>query len=330
MGRDIVRQMHPDEPGKRIRLWHAEEVYDILTDSKSMQEIDAIVVDDMHDSDYDAVDMTEAFRSMKNLRLLQIRSHNNIRFPEGSNYLPKSLRWLTWEYYPRPSLPPSFKGNQLVGLELLGSSISELWHGIKFLLRLCFLDLSYSKKLIKTPDFTGTPSLKELKLEYCIMLVEVHESIGRLDRLSLLSFRSCRKLETLPKSFWKLKSLRSLDLSGSSILKSPMLMDYRLPFRSDSRMIKVPGSTGVLNNLVELDLSSFMNIYHLSSFIKIPSLHNLTFELKPLGRFTLHALLLDMARKHIREVELSESKTSQKSVEDKKESTRPLPRKKGG
>lgn len=29
MGRDIVIQAHPDEPGKRSRLWHAEDVSDI-------------------------------------------------------------------------------------------------------------------------------------------------------------------------------------------------------------------------------------------------------------------------------------------------------------
>ncbi|MFS8031227.1 putative P-loop containing nucleoside triphosphate hydrolase, leucine-rich repeat domain superfamily [Helianthus anomalus] len=272
MGRDSA--MHSDEPGKRSRLWHAEEVYDILIDNMGTEEIDAIVVDDM--PDYDAVDMTQAFKGMKKLRLLQIHSHNKIIFQEGSSYLPRSLRWLTWENYPLPSLPTSLQGSELVGLELHGSNISEPCSGIESLWSLRFLDLSYSMKLIKTPDFTQTPHLKELKLEYCASLIEVHESIGFLDRLSLVSFRSCTTLEKLPHSFWKLKSVTSLDVAGCLKLKVPKFMDHQLQFQSDSQMIKVPDSIGFLSNLVELDLS-YLSLTPLVSdiIVRLPSLYSL-------------------------------------------------------
>lgn len=87
------------------------------------KEIDAIFVDNM--PEYIGVDMAKALKSMKKLRLLQFRIHEKLRL------LPGSLRWLTWENYPLTSLAKSFVGNQLVGLELRGSSISEPWHGIK-------------------------------------------------------------------------------------------------------------------------------------------------------------------------------------------------------
>lgn len=93
------------------------------------KEISAIVVNDIHDQD--AVDMTEAFRGMENLRLLQIHSHYKLRLLEESIYLPNDLRWLTWENYPLQSLPTSFKANKLVSLELVHCNISELRFGDK-------------------------------------------------------------------------------------------------------------------------------------------------------------------------------------------------------
>ncbi|GKD83978.1 TMV resistance protein N, partial [Tanacetum coccineum] len=77
MGKDIDRQMYPDEPMKRSRLWQADEISDILMDKTGTEKISAIVVDNMHNQD--AIDMTEAFRGMKNLRSLYLRGCSNLR-----------------------------------------------------------------------------------------------------------------------------------------------------------------------------------------------------------------------------------------------------------
>lgn len=152
----------------------------------------------------------------------------------------------------------------------------------------------------------------------------MHESIGSLGRLVLLSFRSCKKLKTLPQSFQKLKSLRHLDFSGCLNLKLPRFRDYQLEFRSDSRMLKVPSTIGILSNLVELDVSHCRNL----SLLPVPSL-------KLPRSFPLHVTLVDIVSEFRASQSLdvqrsilgtptdhsllSESETSQELIEYKKE-----------
>ncbi|MED6191640.1 hypothetical protein PIB30_001918 [Stylosanthes scabra] len=59
------------------------------------------------------------------------------------------------------------------------------------------VDLSYSKELKETPDFGGSPRLRELYFTGCTNLVRVHPSIGLLKELVDLSFRNCCRLVIL-------------------------------------------------------------------------------------------------------------------------------------
>jgi len=77
-----------------------------------------------------------------------------------------------------------------------------------------FLNLSHSKFLRKTPDFSGLPSLEQLILKDCPSLCKVHQSIGDLRNLLLINLKDCTSLSNLPKEVYKLKSLRTLILSG--------------------------------------------------------------------------------------------------------------------
>lgn len=105
----------------------------------------------------------------------------------------------------------------------------------QFLGKLKFLDLSFSKDLIRIPNFKCLPYLEKLNLEFCSSLVEVHPSIGDHSKLVHLNLRSCEKLESLPSSL-KLRSLEVLNLSWCSMLT------------------KIPDFVG-MDNLLELDLS---------------------------------------------------------------------------
>nr|DAD36494.1 TPA_asm: hypothetical protein HUJ06_007135 [Nelumbo nucifera] len=71
---------------------------------------------------------------------------------------------------------------------------------------------------MKTPDFLGLPNLERLVLEGRTSLVQVHNSIGYLDKLYFLNLKNCEKLRNLPHSICKLKSLKKLILSGCSKL----------------------------------------------------------------------------------------------------------------
>jgi len=82
------------------------------------------------------------------------------------------------------------------------------------------LDLRHSRDLIRTPDFSGLPALEKLILEDCISLVQIHESIGDLQRLLILNLRNCTSLVELPEEMSRLNSLQELVLDGCSNLNS--------------------------------------------------------------------------------------------------------------
>ena len=85
---------------------------------------------------------------------------------------------------------------------------------LQVLERLKFLNLSHSKYLIETPDFSGLPSLEQLILKDCPSLREVHESIGRLRNLLLINLKDCTSLSYLPREVYRMRSLKTLVLSG--------------------------------------------------------------------------------------------------------------------
>ena len=63
-----------------------------------------------------------------------------------------------------------------------------------------------------------TPNVTTLKLVYCKNLVEIDDSVGRLDKLEELDLCSCEKLETLPNCL-TMKSFRSFGLETCERIK---------------------------------------------------------------------------------------------------------------
>ncbi|CAN4108223.1 unnamed protein product [Withania somnifera] len=112
---------------------------------------------------------------------------------------------------------------------------SRLWHhthsynvlrGKTFVQYLEILDLGHSYELITTPDFSGLPNLERLILEHCTKLINVHDTIGCLQKLILLNLKDCQKLKSLPDSICELKCHEKLDISGCSNIEClPTEMD---------------------------------------------------------------------------------------------------------
>ena len=70
---------------------------------------------------------------MKDLRFIQIHlledyfKSNIVEFDKVSEYLPSSLRFMSWDVFPFSSLPNTFQGKYLGGLEIDHSKIVQLW-----------------------------------------------------------------------------------------------------------------------------------------------------------------------------------------------------------
>ncbi|VVA31738.1 PREDICTED: TMV resistance [Prunus dulcis] len=231
MAWEIVRQESFDEPGGRSRLWLHSDIIHVLTNNTGTETIEGIVLR-LHE--FEAAHWNpEAFTKMCKLRLLKI---NNLRLSLGPKYLPNSLRILEWSWYPSKCLPPSFQPVELAELRMQHSKIDHLWNGIKYMVKLKSIDLSYSENLTRTPDFTGTQNLERLVFEGCTNLVKIHPSIASLKRLRVLNFKYCKSIKSLPSEV-ELESLETFDLSGCSKVK------------------KIPEFVGEMKNFSKLSLN---------------------------------------------------------------------------
>ncbi|MFS8031229.1 putative P-loop containing nucleoside triphosphate hydrolase, leucine-rich repeat domain superfamily [Helianthus anomalus] len=187
LGRNIVRQENLDEPSKRSRLWHPEEVKDVLTKNKGTKYTKAIVISSL--KKMDARSAFDAFTGMRKLRLLHASTRRMVFLVhdpssdslewimEGSGsrkYQPCDLKWLTWDNFDLESWPIDFHAKKLVGLQMRHSNIVDICSRKekKFLDQLKFLDLSFSKDLTTTPNFEYLPHLEKLNLEFCSSLVQ--------------------------------------------------------------------------------------------------------------------------------------------------------------
>ncbi|XP_059455248.1 disease resistance protein RPV1-like [Corylus avellana] len=121
MGREIVRQVSPYNPGRRTRLWFHEEVRDVLEDNTGTNSVEGILID------LPGEDLTHlssnAFMEMKRLRLFI--SHN-ARLSEELNFSSNQLRLLYWPEYPGESLPSNFCGRKLAVLRMPKSLLKGL------------------------------------------------------------------------------------------------------------------------------------------------------------------------------------------------------------
>jgi len=82
--------------------------------------------------------------------------------------------------------------------------------------KLKILNLSHSKYLRSTPDFSKLPNLEKLIMKDCQSLSNIHQSIGDLKNVLLINLKDCTSLENLPREIYQLKSLKTLILSGCS------------------------------------------------------------------------------------------------------------------
>ncbi|XP_058196351.1 disease resistance protein RPV1-like [Rhododendron vialii] len=179
----------------------------------------------------------DAFGRMHKLKFLKLQG---VHINGPYKMLPKGLKYLRWNGFLLNSIPSDFPLENLTALDMSYSSLKNVWEGTRFLELLKTLNLSHSPNLVRTPDFLGIPNLERLFLHDCRSLVEVHESIGSLERLVSLDLRDCKSLRKLPRSIGKLKHLESLNLSGCPNLDE-------LPTNTGSMDSQSPSASGEVN-----------------------------------------------------------------------------------
>ncbi|KAK4280594.1 hypothetical protein QN277_012202 [Acacia crassicarpa] len=214
VGKEIVRQESPHEPGERSRLWFYQDILHVLQQDTGTNKVEAIILDLPEGMEVQW--SGEAFMKMTNLKMLVI---NKACFSECPKYLPNSLRWLEWKWYPFKFLPFYFRPTQLVYLDLSYSYCELLQPLDKKFHSLSSMILRNCKLLQNIPDLSGASNLRELLLDGCTNLIEIHDSVGFLNKLRELSAMRCRNLKTLPAGL-RLTSLQHLNLFGCSSLES--------------------------------------------------------------------------------------------------------------
>ncbi|XP_057454333.1 disease resistance protein RUN1-like [Lotus japonicus] len=218
MGREIVRETSTQDPGKRNRLWFHEDAHDVLTKNTGTETVEGLVLK-MQRTERGCFN-ANAFKEMKKLRLLQLDS---VDLTGDYQHLSHELRWVHWKGFTSTFIPDHFYLGNLVVLELKYSSIKQVWKETKLLKKLTkllkklkVLNLSHSKDLVNTPDFSKLPNLEELILKDCPSLFELHPSIAYLSNLLLINLEGCTSLTNLPGKTYQLKSVKTLILSGCS------------------------------------------------------------------------------------------------------------------
>ena len=123
-----------------------------------------------------------------------------------------------------------------------------------------------------------SPNIKELKLRDCKNLVEIDDSVGRLDKLEVWDLKGCDKLETLP-SCLSMKSLRSFDLRECKSLKkfpniSQEMKSLEKLYLMETGISELPESFGNLTGIIKLFLGNIAGQLHLpDSIYNLQRLH---------------------------------------------------------
>ncbi|XP_048439064.1 disease resistance protein RPV1-like isoform X2 [Pyrus x bretschneideri] len=219
MGRAIIRDKSPEDPGERTILWDKDAINVLRKLTQGTRTIKGLMLNFPSIESSPVLNEvgfeTKAFTEMLNLELLLL---DNVKLSGSYEDFPKNLIWLSWRGFSLKSIPANFCMENLVVLDLRKSSLQHVWNGTKLLTRLKILNLSHSHGLRTTSDLSGLLNLEKLILKDCINLVDVDESIGNLGKLVFLNLKGCKSLVKLPKSMNMMRSLEKLILTGCSKL----------------------------------------------------------------------------------------------------------------
>ncbi|KAF3969705.1 hypothetical protein CMV_006520 [Castanea mollissima] len=193
------------------------------------------------------------FKRMKNLKFLI----GNVHIGEELEYLPDELRFLEWHVFPLSLSSKCCPPEQLVALKMSSILLEKVFkQGFQYK-NLKIIELKFCKFITKLPDLCS-PNLEKLDLHSCENLIEVHESIGFLEKLKVWNLHGCSQLQILPSTLI-LKSLGYFNLNNCSRLEKfpdihPEMKCLKKLYLNSSGIRELPSSLLYLTGLDTLGL----------------------------------------------------------------------------
>ncbi|KOM43151.1 hypothetical protein LR48_Vigan05g075500 [Vigna angularis] len=218
MGKEIVREVSPLEPGKRSRLWYHEDVLEVLTENKYLDSLTSMDL-----SSCELLTKLPEIAGVPNLTQLTLDYCTNLEeVHESVGFLEKLVEFRAYGCTKLKVFPNAIRLTSLRSLILNWCSSLQNFPAI----------LGKMDNLI-TISIEGT-GIKELP-----------PSIGNLVGLQELSMTSCLSLKELPHNFDMLQSLTNLDMDGC-----PQLRNFL------TKLANMGESTHTFGNILSLNLEN--------------------------------------------------------------------------
>ncbi|XP_008236667.1 PREDICTED: TMV resistance protein N-like [Prunus mume] len=223
MGRTIVYEQCIEEPGRRSRLFIAQDIYRILRNNTGTEAVQAIFFNSSKSGQL-RLDHAD-FKKMHNLSLLNVDSSFG-KYCKLKVSLPNSLGYLCWEEYPLKSLPSKFSPENLVELRMCGSKKLSNF-GIKSRGLLIYLQFFGTSKRSKSTRDGGDKNTRCSEFED---FPEIWEPMGHLKILLLngtavkelpSSIECCSKFEDFPEIWEPMGHVKVLLLNGTAVKVLP-------------------------------------------------------------------------------------------------------------
>ncbi|PNY08153.1 TMV resistance protein N, partial [Trifolium pratense] len=151
------------------------------------------------------------------------------------------------------------------------------WHNaFEKMHQLRILIVRYNKSIKTMPDVSKVENLRELRLDRCVNLTTVHESIGFLKHLVHLSALGCYKLKNFPQRMF-LPSLEVFELYWCEKLEHfpDIVNEMNKPLKIHmigTSIKKLPNSVANLIGLVSIDMQHSKKLEYLpSSLFRLPN-----------------------------------------------------------
>ncbi|XP_031387829.1 TMV resistance protein N-like [Punica granatum] len=257
LGREIVRNESPDEPGKRSRLWNHDDAISTLQNREGTRKVIGL---GLAFNDESKSFSPGDFNPLSNLRFLKL-DQANIQ-GDFRNCLP-TLRWLDWAGCSKMADLLNLHLDDVVILNLSYSQITRdiySWTEImKSTRKLKVLDLKACVNLSGCIEFPASMTLKVLTLEDCRRLRQIDPSIRYLKELESLNLKMCCEVANLPSELSFMTCLKELLIDGTSVSKlhfpnGSMKQLKTLSARGCKRLRETTDSIGGLKSLSHLAL----------------------------------------------------------------------------